>query len=203
MVMILKKYTIITIITVGIILGFLTGIYLYKINQINNNEETLEIAEIEDECTQIAELTENGELDLVRTNSDTEKISPSCVLTLKIYYNKCGHLIEKKENIQETEVNMTEEDLKEKFSEWEVQKFTSTEIVMYKEVNEFCNEHYLLKEKDGYIAIYQLDENNKEKFIETTDISIEYLTEEDLEKIEQGITIYTKKELNKAIEDFE
>ena len=34
----MKKYTIITIITIGIILGFLTGIYIYKINQIKNKE---------------------------------------------------------------------------------------------------------------------------------------------------------------------
>lgn len=199
----MKKYTIITIIVIGIILGFLTGVYLYKINQISDKEELTEIAEIEDECTEIAELNENGKLDLIRTNSNDEKTSPNCVLTLKIYYNNCGHLIEKKEDIKETEVNMTEEELKEKFSEWEIQKFTPTEIVMYKEVNEFCNEHYLLKEKDGYISIYSLDENNNEKFIETTDISIEYLTEEDLENIEKGITVYTKKELNKTIEDFE
>ena len=199
----MKKYTIITIIVIGIILGFLTGVYLYKINQIENEEKTLEIAEIEDECTEIAELNENGKLDLIRTNSEDQKTSPNCVLTLKIYYNNCGHLIEKKENIKETEVNMTEEELKEQFSEWEIQKFTPTEIVMYKEVNEFCNEHYLLKEKDGYISIYSLDENNNEKFIETTDISIEYLTEKDLENIEKGITIYTKKELNRTIEDFE
>lgn len=199
----MKKYTIITIIVIGIILGFLTGVYLYKINQISDKEELTEIAEIEDECTEIAELNESGKLDLVRTNSNDQKTSPNCVLTLKIYYNNCGHLIEKKEDIKETEVNMTEEELKDKFSEWEIQKFTPTEIVMYKEVNEFCNEHYLLKEKDGYISIYSLDENNNEKFIETTDISIEYLTEEDLENIEKGITVYTKKELNKTIEDFE
>ena len=199
----MKKYTIITIIVIGIILGFLTGVYLYKINQISDKEELIEIAEIEDECTEIAELNESGKLDLVRTNSNDQKTSPNCVLTLKIYYNNCGHLIEKKEDIKETEVNMTEEELKDKFSEWEIQKFTPTEIVMYKEVNEFCNEHYLLKEKDGYISIYSLDENNNEKFIETTDISIEYLTEEDLENIEKGITVYTKKELNKTIEDFE
>lgn len=200
----MKKYSIITIILIGIILGFLTGLYLYKIKQIDTQEQSIKIAEtIEDECTQFAELNDRGELDLISTNNGEDKTSPNCVLTIKIYYNSCGHLIENKENIKETEVNMTEEELKEKFSEWEVQKFTPTEIVLYKEVDEFCDEHYLLKEKDGYIAIFKLDENNNQTFLELTDISIEYLTEEDLEKIQSGITIYTKKELNKTIEDFE
>ena len=42
-----------------------------------------------------------------------------------------------------------------------------------------------------------------EKFLRSTDISSEYLTPEDLEKLKNGIEIYTKKDLNKTIEDFE
>lgn len=198
----MKKY-IITIIFIGTILGFLTGIYLYKINQIDINEFKQEIAIIEDECTEIAELQENGELDLIRTNSEEEKASPNCILTLKIYYNKCEHLIEKKENIKETEVNMTEEELKNKFQEWEVQKFTAAEIVLYKEVDEFCNQHFLLKEQDGYITIFKLNQDDSAEFFQTTEISTEYLAEEDLEQIRNGIKVYTEKELNKTLEDFE
>lgn len=198
----MKKYTVISLIVTAIMLGFFTGIYLYKIKQINNQNNTEKIAElIEDEYTKTAELINNNEV--VTTNAEKEKTSPNCVLTLKIYYNICGHLIEKKENIQEAEVNITEEELKEKFNDWEVQKFTSTEIVLYKEVNEFCNEHYLLKEQDEEIAIFKLDQNNNEIFLEKTDISTEYLTEKDLENIKRGITVYTEKELNKTIEDFE
>lgn len=198
----MKKYMIMLIL-IGIILGFLTGLYLYKINQINIDNLKQDIAIIDDECTEIAELEENGKLDLIRTNSEEEKVSPNCVLTLKVYYNNCGHLIEKRENIRETEVNLTEEELKNKFQEWEVQKFTSAEIVLYKEVNEFCNQHFLLKEEDGYIAIYKLKQDNSTEFFRMTEIPIEYLAEEDLDKIKSGIKVYTEKELNKTLEDFE
>lgn len=198
----MKKYTAVSLIVIAIMLGFFTGIYLYKIKQINNQNDTEKIAElIEDEYTKTAELKNNN--GVVTTNSEKEKTSPNCVLTLKIYYNICGHLIEKKENIQKAEVNITEEELKQKFDDWEVQKFTPKEIVLYKEVDEFCNEHYLVKEQDGKIAIFKLDQNNNEIFLEKTDISTEYLTEKDLENIKKGITVYTKKELNKTIEDFE
>lgn len=198
----MKKYTAVSLIVIAIMLGFFTGIYLYKIKQINNQNDTEKIAElIEEEYTKTAELKNNNEV--VTTSAEKEKTSPNCVLTLKIYYNICGHLIEKKENIQEAEVNITEEELKQKFNDWEVQKFTATEIVLYKEVDEFCNEHFLVKEQDGEIAIFKLDQNNNEIFLEKTDISTEYLTEKDLENIKKGITVYTKKELNKTIEDFE
>lgn len=199
----MKKYTIIAIIALGIILGFLTGMYLYKINQIDYNSKEQIAKTVEDECTILAELNDQELENLITTSSEEEKASPNCIITLKIYYNKCEHLLESKQKIEDTEVNLTEEELKERFSDWEVQKFTPTEIVLYKEVNEFCNEHYLLKEKDGYIAIFKLDENNNQTFLELTDISTQYLTEEDLKKIQEGIAIYTKKELNKTLEDFE
>lgn len=194
------KYTIIAIILVGIILGFLTGIYLYRINQV----EFKKVADInQEEINEILSINDEESLNVVETNIEEEKVSPNCKLILKIYYNKCEHLIEKRETIEDAVVNMTEQELREKFYEWEIQKFTPTEIVLYKEIDEFCNEHFLIKEEDGYIVIYKLDENNNSELFEITEISIEYLSEKDLENIKKGIEIYTKKELNKALEDFE
>ena len=74
---------------------------------------------------------------------------------------------------------MTEAELKEMFKEWEIQKFTGKEIVLYKEVDDVCNEHYILKEKDGNITIYKLDKNNNEIFFKNTEIAVEYLEEEE------------------------
>ena len=83
MVINMKKYTVIIVISIGIILGFFTGLYLYKIKQVDRQNDTEKIAKlIEDECTKAAELKSNNEL--VQTNSETEKTSPNCVLTLKI-----------------------------------------------------------------------------------------------------------------------
>ena len=196
----MEKYTIIAIILVGIILGFLTGIYLYRINQV----EFKKVADInQEEINEILSINDGESLNVVETNIEEEKVSPNCKLILKIYYNKCEHLIEKRETIEDAVVNMTEQELREKFYEWEIQKFTPTEIVLYKEIDEFCNEHFLIKEEDGYIVIYKLDENNNSELFEITEISIEYLSEKDLENIKKGIEIYTKKELNKALEDFE
>ena len=202
MVIKVKKYAIIGIIVTVMLIGFFTGFYLYKINQIENKTEGKKIGElIEDECTAIAELKTKEEL--INANSKEKKTSPNCTIILKIYYQKCEHIVEKKKTIEETEVNLTEEELKNRFPDWEVQKFTESEIVLYKEVNEFCNEHYVLKEKNGNIAIFKLDENNNEEFLEETDISMKYLEEEDLNKIKEGIYINSKKELNKTLEDFE
>ena len=199
----MKKYTVITIIALGIILGFLTGLYLYKINQIEYNEKEIIAEAIEDDSAAIAELGNEELSSLVTTNSKETKTSPNCVVKLKVYYKVCNHIIETRKNIEDTQVNLTEEELKQKFSNWEIQRFTPNEIVLYKEVNEFCGEHFLLKEEDGYIAIYKLDQNENEQFLQTTEIPTDYLAEEDLSQIRSGIKVYTQKELNKTLEDFE
>lgn len=190
----MKKYVIIVVV-IGIILGFLTGLYLYKINQIKDNKQGLIN---QNENNVIEKIADENTNNLVITNNEEEKVSPNCVLVLKVYYNKCEHLIQNKKNIEEAEVNMTEQELRERFSDWEVQRFTPTEIVLYKEIDEFCDEHYLLKEKDGYIAVYKLDEKDEPALIETTDISTEYLTEQDLEEIKKGIKIFSKSELRQS-----
>ena len=198
----MRKYTIIMVIALG--LGFLVGIYLYKINYEKNDNQEIKIAQkIEDECTDFAELEASGRLATVVTNGQEQKISPNCLLTLKIYYKTCGHLVEKSQNIEQNLINLTEEQLKNQFPEWEIQKFTPEQIVLYKELEEFCNEHYKLKIENGYVRIYELDEQKNEKLLKSTDISSEYLTPEDLKKLKTGVEIYTKKELNKTIEDFE
>lgn len=198
----MKKYAIIIII--ALVLGFLVGVYLYRINYSEKEDDNLKIAQkVEDECTDFAELESNGMLDTVITNGQEEKVSPNCLLTLKIYYKTCGHLIEKSQNIEQNLINLTEEQLRERLPEWEIQKFTPDQIVLYKELDNFCNEHYKLKIENGYVRIYEVDEQNNEKLLKSTDISSEYLTEDDLEKLKDGVEIYTKKELNKTIEDFE
>ncbi len=197
----MRKYIVIGIVFIVMTFGFFTGKYLYKKKEIKNRKTQIATDKIEDECTYISEM--GYEKALISANSKEQKTSPNCTIILKIYYNKCEHLIEKKKTIEKAYVNLTEDELKNKFLDWEVQKFTPTEIVLYKEMNGFCNEHYLLKEEDGYIAIFSLDEKNNETLLKNTDISIKYLEEEDLKRIKEGIYINSKKELNKTIEDFE
>lgn len=193
----MKKYLILAVILI-ICLGFLSGYYFYKTSQ--KEEKSSYIAEklIEDECTEFAEK------EAKTASKQQEKISPNCTLTIKILYNKCNHLVENSEKISDkTLINLTEEEFKNKYTDWEIQKFTTSEIVIYKQIDEFCNQHYKIKDNDGYIAIYRVNEDNKETLEEKTDIELEYLTKKDIENIKNGIMVYSKKELNKTIEDFE
>ena len=65
------------------------------------------------------------------------------------------------------------------------------------------NTHYLIKDVDGYIYIYHLDNSNEETLYKKTEISTEYLSAEDLDDLEIGIEVTGSKKLNQLLEDFE
>lgn len=189
----MRKITII-IITIGVILGFLIGIYLYNTNQESKN---LIIAEKEE--TKIETKKEDKEV------SNQEKlITPNTKIIIKTYYKDCNHIIEESATPADEWINLNEEELSKQANNFTIQKFSPEEVVLYKEENGFCNEHYLLIEKNGYIEVYFLDEKGEMKFMTNiVDIATELLPEKDREELKTGIKVYGKKELNKKIEDFE
>ena len=183
-----------------IVLSFFLGIYLYKIDKIDE-----ELAfEMEYTTNRGENAIQEAENILQRTSSTEDKINPNTKLIEKIYYNDCNHIIQQEREITEDLVNKTKEELQIEYIGWEIQKFTNTEAVVYKEIYDFCNEHYLIKDKDGQIYVYKLDKQGKKKeLIEKTDIQTKYLEETDLKELKKGITVYSKKDVNKKIEDFE
>ena len=186
----MRKITII-IITIGIILGFLIGIYLYNTNQESKN---LIISEKEEAKTETKK--EDKEV------SNQEKlITPNTKIIIKTYYKDCNHIIEESATPADEWINLNEEELSKQANNFTIQKFSPEEVVLYKEENGFCNEHYLLIEK---IEVYFLDEKGEMKFMTNiVDIATELLPEKDREELKTGIKVYGKKELNKKIEDFE
>ena len=197
-----RIYVSILIGIITIVLSFLIGVYIYKLNNIEKN--STEIGEVDEEILVDDECTRYEELKSINTNSTENKVSPMAKLTLRILYKQCNHVIEKSEKVDGSEiVNLTKEEFQEKYPDWQIQRFTPTEIILYKEVDDFCNEHYKIKENDGNIAVYKINKDGNESLERITDIPISYLTNEDIEKIKNGIIVYSKKELNKTIEDFE
>ena len=81
--------------------------------------------------------------------------------------------------------------------------FSSNEIVISKEEQGMCNEHYLLQEEEGGLTIYSIDENNQQKIFQRTGIVVDYLPETDKVNLKNGIRVNGKENLNKILEDFE
>ena len=191
-----------------IIIGIVAGLAIYNKNEKTQNNivenEINKVSEkVTDECTEeYEELERQAKLD-IETNSSEEKISPNCLITLKRYYNECQHTINEYIDVPQNLVNGTQEDLEKEYPNWEIQKYSSNEIILYREFDSNCGQHFILRNDNGKITIYKINEEMQEEVYEKTEISVEYLTEKDKVEIQNGIRVNGVEELNQLLEDFE
>lgn len=201
----MRKSIIISAIIVLFILGTIIGIIMIK--NCLPEEEKAEIAEqnteeIYDECTdEYEEMVKSNTL-VEETSSEGEKISPNCSIIFKRHYNDCGHTIEQYASIPTELVNKTEEDLQKQYEGWTIEEFSRNQIILYREFDSECGEHYILREKDGKVAIY-LKTGDTEELVEETEIATEFLTQTDRIELQNGIEANGRVELNQLIEDYE
>ena len=202
----MKKIWMIIPIILVILIGIVVGRLIYNNNEklanknnIIQNEINIASEKVTDDC--IEEYQEVQEE--VVANSQEEKISPNCLLILKKYYDECNHTINEYVDVPQDLVNGTEEDLKKEYPYWQIEKYSSNEIILYKEFNSNCGQHFVLREDEGKITVYKINENNEEEIYEKTEISVEYLSETDKGKISEGIKVNGIEELNQLLEDFE
>ena len=124
----MKKSWLIILVLAIIVIGIITGVYIYNRNKkigknIVDNEINIVSETITDECTEEYEkLEEQAKLE-IETNSSEEKISPNCLITLKRYYDECQHTINEYLDIPKDLVNGTKSDLQREYPNWEIQKY--------------------------------------------------------------------------------
>lgn len=195
-----KKWIIAIAIIIGILLACGFGIYAYLRGGISDNNMTYtkQLAENEKKNNVI----ENS-YNTIQTANIEVKLSPNAMITEKIYYKDCDHLIRKEKDVPEDLVNATEDKIKEKYAGWKVEKFSANDVVVYKELNGFCEEHFVIKEKDGVIAIYTENSQGVIEWKEDTDIVTKYLPDEDLENLKVGVKVQGLKNLYNYLEDYE
>ena len=196
--------TIITMLSIIVIMiAVFTAIVIYKTNnkeEIDNIEFKIAEENILDDCTDEYEEIQE---EMLQASTNQEKISPNCFITFKTKYKKCGHETNKYEKIDDNLVNKTEEELQKVYSDWKIEDFSDSNIVLSKDEEGYCDEHYLVQDKEGKVVIYKiLEDGTKQKFQET-EISTEYLAEADKVQIKEGIRVNGKQNLNQLIEDFE
>lgn len=196
----MKKWGYIISFLIIVIIAVIIGIYFLNYankNEVKNDNEVYNTTIIEEIPSSIKnEIT-------IQTTIEQEKVSPNATLILKKHYQECGHTIKEYVEIPKEFVNLNKEDLQKEYAEWEIEKFSALEIVFIRDEEGVCKEHYLLKETNGIIGVYKIENDKDEILIEETGISTEYLTENDKMKIEEGIKVYGKEELNSVLEDYE
>lgn len=171
----------------SILIGFLYA----RIWKTNNNDVALDSNVVVDN-TLVAE-----------TYSSEEKLSFNSTFALKKYYDECDHFEFNYSELPKELVNLSKSEIEELYSDWDVEEFSSSGVVLCKEEDNICNDHYVLKLNDDSIDVYHLEQDGEESLYKSTNIIKEYLTQDDISNLKSGIYVYGKGNINSVIEDFE
>ena len=196
----MKKWGIIIAFIIIFIVAIFVGNYIYDSN--NEDKNTVKSENTSNSIVNQVDYSVRNDI-TINTDSEEEKISPNATLILKKHYKECDHTIKEYAEIPEEFVNLTKSEIEKEYPEWEVEKFTPLDIILIKEEEGFCNEHFILKEEQGVITVYKIDKQGEESLYDTTGISVEYLTESDKLELKNGIKVYGKEELNSMLENYE
>ena len=198
----MNRIIIILLIIVVIFAAMAMAVFIYMPEENNKAKIEVQNVAVENTINEVENVTENN-TNMVETNANEERISPNAFITFKQTYKKCGHTTSEFVEVPQEFVNLSENELKERYTDWTVEKFTDTDIILSKEVEGDCNEHYVVRDVDGTVTVFHiLDDGTEEKYM-ITDIATEYLTDTDKIEMEKGIEINGKQNLNQLIEDYE
>ena len=181
-------FILVLILVIFFLIGFTVKTGIRKDNILEDNKATINIID---------------DTDTIEVNASDEKTTPNTILIIKKIYTDCGHEISSRAVIPDEMVNLTKEDIVERYPNFKLDDFSKEQIVLSKEVDSFCGEHYLLIEENGEINIYSVDEEGEKSFKKKVDITLEYLPETDRITLKNGIMVYGTENLNRVIEDYE
>lgn len=139
----------------------------------------------------------------IEVNTSEEKTTPNTVMILKKRYTDCGHEVSSRATIPEEMVNLSKYEIAEIYPNWILESFSKEEIILTKEVDSFCGEHYLLIEENEEVNIYSVDEEGEKSFKKKADVTLDYLPETDRITLKNGLMVYGTENLNKILEDYE
>ena len=195
---ILKVFLTVTIFALGVSIGMYYGI--------NNKEETKgEEKKIIDSVQDVViknVQSEKKKDDVEEVVAQEVRVSPYAKMVIEKKFSKCGHTTVNILDVPKELVNLTESEIRERYSGWELTNFSEKEFTLYRVIEANCDDHYVLKDEDGYIAVYAELTDEIRNLVEKTEIDVNSLREEDRLDLAEGIRIYGKEELTSLIEDF-
>ncbi len=119
-------------------------------------------------------------------------------------YKLCNHTIEEKKEITKDMINLTYDDIVTRYSGYEIIEFDVDKVVLKRSINEFCGEHYLVKEVDKKIGIYKILDDSTIELLQVLDINIDTLRQSDRYMFQTtGVTVNGKENLYKFLEDYD
>lgn len=191
------------------VFGISLGSYLAlpkenSLNKVNTEEKKNEdkIIPIQDVVIRNVQEENENSKNVIETVVEEVKLSPYAKMTIEKKFTRCGHSTIETIDIPTDLINMTEKEVQAKYENWEIKSFSTKAVSLYREIVANCNDHFVLKDKDGFLAVYEDVTENDMNLKEITDIDITNLPSGDVENLKEGILVYGKDELSSLLEDF-
>ncbi len=166
----------------------------YKLEKISAND-------VKNTNQEVMEADENFE-NAITVSLDEIKLSPNAEMTIKKKFALCGHTTINKMSIPMEMINYTEDEVKKKYTGWIIEKFEQDELILSKEIEANCENHYVLKIEDEKLKIYNELTEEKSNFVDEIDIDIELIPSIEINNLQEGVRVYGEEELNDLVENY-
>lgn len=150
------------------------------------------------------EITITNEI-IAETASTEIKVKPDTEFAIKEYFDECNHFKFEYLELPSELINMTKEEIEDHYNgNYEVEEFTDKSLVLSREINGICDDHYVIKlNENNLVDVYKINTDTSYTLYETTEISKDFLPSEDVEKLEEGIAVFGLGKVNSILEDYE
>ncbi|MDR1067031.1 MAG: BofC C-terminal domain-containing protein [Clostridiales bacterium] len=129
-------------------------------------------------------------------------IKPTTNITYEYVYSEDGAVESANELAPYFLINMTRKKFAEVFEEWEVVKFSTENVIVRKAIEGAKIQSYIVGEQDGYISVFYQSPVNGETLKEKTNVPLSGLSEDEQERLREGVLVSDEDELLRVLEDY-
>ncbi|NLJ41216.1 MAG: hypothetical protein GX352_06380 [Clostridiales bacterium] len=188
-------FFVITLIVIMILSGYTVGRFVGK-NNIKDNAGNLGYRTISAEDSADREV---GGRDIPFIT-----ITPDTRLIFEKEYLRCGDSRVEERRAEPYEIGLSRQEMTLRFPEWYIKEYSMEKVVLVKEIDDYCSNHFILKERDGRVVVYMPSEYEDEyRSITETGIIIGVLPSDMQEDIHKGLVLDSLEDIETFIENFD
>lgn len=150
--------------------------------------------------------TKSNEYDDVKSAVQKAKTTENTKVTFKRYYTKTQSIKEKTSMIDSDKIGLGEEEFGAKYESYTIESFSADNVVLIKDIDSYPKGYYkitaLKDNEDEFIAVYEYDNDGKEKLIEVTETPLELLDSDTIKEIKEGIVVEGKDKLYTVLQNY-
>ena len=145
---IFKTFFTIVIFMLGLSIGMYYGVANEDKEVVEEKKPLDSVQDVVIKNVQSENEKENEKEIIEETISTEERVSPYAKMAIEKEFTKCGHTTLKVMDVPKELINLTKEEIEEKYSGWDVREFSSEEFTLFRLIEANCDDHFVLKEKD-------------------------------------------------------